>query len=159
MEGTLALDPTALAALDKVQVKPEPPSAATNYNLTGFAEQIVDAYQNTREYAKQLNDPETRQKLERRLGASGVHGAVVFGIGGHDDVERLLGLVTDWKEVDANLQDEKIRVLQGTLPPGVNALTAYAWFAKSLNTAAIPPLTRSNPRSDARRPTTTTNAR
>jgi hypothetical protein len=123
MQATTALHPSAVAILNQLEASLQP---ATQPGHLTLSEQILDAFDNTKTYTAQLLDPESKAKWERRINEFGVHGSIVYGVHGCDDVERLLRQLYDLKEVVASLPDPKIRVIQGKMPSGYNATTAYS---------------------------------
>lgn len=124
---TNTLPPSALSALEHVEVPAEPQGEATKTSTTpSLKERILTAFDVTRSYAATLQDPETRDKIMSKLSKSGVSGSFVKGVAGVSDVVKLLESVTNWNEVQATLHDEKIIVVEGELPSDVEAVTAYA---------------------------------
>jgi len=127
---TSTLSPDALAALDKVEPLPN--------KLEPLGERILDAFGVAQAYAAQIQDDEHRLRLERRLSNSGVHGSMVLGLNGADDVAAVISQVTDWEPVVVTLKDAKIMVFQGKLPEQYRAYTAYASVREIAQTFGIP---------------------
>lgn len=120
-----------LAVLDNFEVQerrmPEPaPVVAPKGTDDAARARILEALAVSLTYASQLADPDTRKNLEDKLKRSNVSGSSVSGIQGPDDVVAMLSSVKNWQEVATTLQDKKITVLEGELPAGTKAFTAYA---------------------------------
>jgi len=121
------------AQLDKLAAMPVSPAPAqttapTNQQVVApsFTARIIEAYDIARVYAAQIEDPEYKQNVEEKLTRSNVRGSSVVGIRTPEDVVEMLASVSGWKEVNANLADDQIVVIQGTLAAKYGAFAAYA---------------------------------
>jgi hypothetical protein len=103
-----------------------------------FRARILEALEVAHAYAKQIDDLDYRRNLEEKLNRSNVRGSSVQGVREPQDVVKMLASVSGWRNVIANLKDEKIVVLQGILSEEYSAYTAYASIRELDGEPAVP---------------------
>ena len=128
-----ALDDKTRSILDAAFPPSEDETKTATIEIPGLndRERIIDAYEVALTLASQMLDPDCRADAETLLFKSAVHGAIVHGVQGPDDVATMLQSVSKWSEIVANLgADSEVIVFQGELPERYTAFAANATVAE-----------------------------